>query len=213
VTTFISIDPGLDVVAAAGWDWKAPGQSHVAALRWVTTFHTSPDDGMSDRLHQIGKWVRELADSWSQVKGIVIELPRRGGMYDRSAHKAAAVMSKVLLSSMASGAMLSALWGATTTHLLEAPTTQKKLKQDRALAVLQAAGMAKPISKRGRKWSEDELDAVAIGMQVMTLREFFPLSREYSRVLESDATPPRATSAAAVMESLADPTPSGSTLY
>lgn len=160
----VSIDPGLDLVAFARWEWERLGEPVDRALREVVSRSTAPDTPIEQRLLAIQDDAQRVCAGADLV---IIERPNRGAAYDRNVHKANAVMSSLYWSTLASGALISGLARAgLRVQLLEVSTVKKDTKQAVARGLLHRTGL-QPVGHRRTAWNKDELDAVAVGMQAM----------------------------------------------
>lgn len=155
---FLTVDPGLDETGVARWQLESGRAELHEMLRWTT----EPTTPFADRLLTLhGLAAATVADA------IVIEQPARGGVYRRSGGLSVAIGAAMYGQNCASGAMVAGfrLAGIPVIHLM--PTTlKKKLKQLRAAEYVRQHGF----TPKGRRttFSPDELDAVAIGLQVMS---------------------------------------------
>jgi hypothetical protein len=154
----LTVDPGLDQTGVARWSLKGM-RSHLDAL---TRWETVPSDGFPDRLHDLFRFAAGI-----EAGAVVIEQPRRGGMYRRSTGREAAVMASMYFQNCASGAMVAGFRsvGVPVVHLM--PTTLRKDRKQAMASAYLAQHRMVPGGRR-TKWSPDELDAVAVGLQVMS---------------------------------------------
>ncbi len=163
MSRFLSVDPGLDTVAIAVWEWATVNQ--VARIQSIELIRTSTDEPLASRLQVIQTACRQFALDWP-VSGVVIEQPNRGGAYDRNRGIAEAVLRRMYLSALGAGAAMVGFTAAgARVELLEVGEVKKGVKQQQAHLLLTRERIALP----GRRtvWSADELDAVAVGMQAI----------------------------------------------
>ncbi len=177
---FLSVDPGLDEIAIAEYNWNNLRQSPSEALVAVHRITTKPTDPIRDRLYHIFTSVEPLVLAPPDMPprgcvGVVIEKPPRGGIYRRSQREMVAVMQSMYWSNLATGALIAAFaFRGIAVELLEPPERMtKENKQQFGARILSTSGL-KPTAPR-RTWSDDDRDAAAIGMQVMSDPRFHHL--------------------------------------
>jgi len=168
-TRLLSIDPGLDAVAVAEWD-LGPAQP-TGALRAVHRFTTDPAHALPQRLAALGADLFGLIGWEALATGkaptvVVVEMPGAQAIYGRNAvpGRMKAVVTSMLASSLATGAiLLTAQRHAAACLASPTDTTRKADKQRLGAAFLKSVGLLTPPKPR-RAWSDDERDAVYIGL-------------------------------------------------